>query len=80
MGQVVVVAAVEDEVEHLGVAVSVVRAHDVLGRVRPPDAVPVLAAVVLVREVAGTCRTLIRSMQHAALVGAFSVIMQLQTS
>ena len=63
MGQVVEVAAVEDEVEHLGVAVSVVRAHDVLGRVRPPDAVPVLAAVVLVREVAGTCRTMMRSIQ-----------------
>ena len=61
MGQVVEVAAVEDEVEHLGVAVSVVRAHDVLGRVRPPDAVPVLAAVVLVREVAGTCMALVRS-------------------
>ena len=61
MGQVVEVAAVEDEVEHLGVAVSVVRAHDVLGCVRPPDAVPVLAAVVLVREVAGTCMALVRS-------------------
>ena len=70
VGQVVEVAAVEDEVEHLGVAVSVVRAHDVLGRVRPPDAVPVLAAVVLVREVAGTCRTMMRSMQHIAALGA----------